>query len=144
MYIRYRGNVSTEPLPSNDKGIFTEPLPSNNMGTFTEPLPSNDRGIHRQQCDLIRLLLFFQNKGTRLIRKYSKEEYTIFWDIPNSACHPLSRSFLARLILRPWRWRRYVLLKRRLAPNGLHGVISQKIVLFTTTAVKTSIPTKIQ
>jgi hypothetical protein len=23
--IRYRGNVSTEPLPSNDKGIFTEP-----------------------------------------------------------------------------------------------------------------------
>jgi hypothetical protein len=27
--IRYRGNVSTEPLPSNDTGIFTEPLPSN-------------------------------------------------------------------------------------------------------------------
>jgi hypothetical protein len=23
--IRYRGNVSTEPLPSNDRGIFTEP-----------------------------------------------------------------------------------------------------------------------
>jgi hypothetical protein len=30
--IRYRGKVSTEPLPSNDKGIFTEPLPSNNRG----------------------------------------------------------------------------------------------------------------
>jgi hypothetical protein len=53
--IRYRGSVSTEPLPSNVKGIFTEPLPSNdkgifpeplprsNKGTFTEPLPSNDR-----------------------------------------------------------------------------------------------------
>jgi hypothetical protein len=27
--IRYRGNISTEPLPSNDRGIFTEPLPSN-------------------------------------------------------------------------------------------------------------------
>jgi hypothetical protein len=27
--IRYRGNVSTEPLPSSDKGTFTEPLPSN-------------------------------------------------------------------------------------------------------------------
>jgi hypothetical protein len=27
--IRYRGNVSTEPLPGNDRGIFTEPLPSN-------------------------------------------------------------------------------------------------------------------
>jgi hypothetical protein len=23
--IRYRGNVSTEPLPNNDRGIFTEP-----------------------------------------------------------------------------------------------------------------------
>jgi hypothetical protein len=32
--IRYGGNVSTEPLPSNDRGIFTEPL------------PYNDRGIH--------------------------------------------------------------------------------------------------
>jgi hypothetical protein len=30
--IRYRGNVSTEPLSSNDRGIFTEPLPSNDRG----------------------------------------------------------------------------------------------------------------
>jgi hypothetical protein len=30
--IRYRGNVSTEPLPSNDRGIFTEPLRSNDKG----------------------------------------------------------------------------------------------------------------
>jgi hypothetical protein len=30
--IHYRGNVSTEPLPSNDRGIFTNPLPSNNRG----------------------------------------------------------------------------------------------------------------
>jgi hypothetical protein len=42
--IRYRGNVSTEPLPSNDRGIFTEPLPSNGKGIFTEPLPSKYRG----------------------------------------------------------------------------------------------------
>jgi hypothetical protein len=34
--IRYRGKVSTEQLPSNDKGIFTEPL------------PRNDKGIHIQ------------------------------------------------------------------------------------------------
>jgi hypothetical protein len=27
--IRYRGNVSSELLPSNDRGIFTEPLLSN-------------------------------------------------------------------------------------------------------------------
>jgi hypothetical protein len=58
--IRYRSNVSTQPLPSNDrviftellssndKGIYTEPLPSNDRGIFTEPLPSNDRGIHIQ------------------------------------------------------------------------------------------------
>jgi hypothetical protein len=45
--IRYRGNVSTESLPSNDTGIFTEPLPSNDKGIFTEPLPSNDRKIYR-------------------------------------------------------------------------------------------------
>jgi hypothetical protein len=55
--IRHRGNVSTEPLssndrgictellPSSDKGIFTEPLPNNDRRNFTEPLPSNDKGI---------------------------------------------------------------------------------------------------
>jgi hypothetical protein len=47
MCIRYRGKVSTEPLPSNDRGIFIEPLPSNDEGIFTEPMPSNDKGIHR-------------------------------------------------------------------------------------------------
>jgi hypothetical protein len=39
--------------------------------------------------------------------------------------------FLARLIVRPWRWRWHVLPKLRLTFNGLHGVISQKIELFT-------------
>jgi hypothetical protein len=29
-----------------------------------------------------------------------------------------------------WRWRRYVPSKRRLTLNGLHGIISQKMVLF--------------
>jgi hypothetical protein len=70
--ICYRGgNVSTEPLPSNDKGIFTEPLPSKDEGIFTEPLPSNNKGdthtdtnahTHTQERDLISLLLFSQNK----------------------------------------------------------------------------------
>jgi hypothetical protein len=40
----YRGNVSTEPLNTNDKGIFTEPLPSNDREIFTEPLLNNDKG----------------------------------------------------------------------------------------------------
>jgi hypothetical protein len=51
--MRYRGNVSTEPLPSKDKGIFTDPL------------PSNDRGIqartHKQTGTwFISLLYFFK------------------------------------------------------------------------------------
>jgi hypothetical protein len=62
---------------------------------------------------------------------------TIFWDI--TPCSPLN----GQLIFRPWRWRRYVPPKRRLTLNGLHGVISEKIVLFITTAVRTSNPTKI-
>jgi hypothetical protein len=77
--IRYRGNVSTEPLPSNDKGIFTEPLSSNDKGTFTkplssndkgtftEPLPSNGRGIHKHSnVILYAYFYFFQNKESRL------------------------------------------------------------------------------
>jgi hypothetical protein len=57
---------------------------------------------------------------------------SIFRDITPSACHLLSRWFLAWLILRPWRWRQHVPSKRRLTFNGLHGVISQKIELFNT------------
>jgi hypothetical protein len=41
----------------------------------------------------------------------------------------LSLWSLVLLILRPWRWRRHVPLKRRLTFNGLHDVISQKIEL---------------
>jgi hypothetical protein len=47
-----------------------------------------------------------------------------------------------RLILRPWRWRRYVPPKRRLTFNGLYGVISHKMVLFISTAEKTSYPSE--
>jgi hypothetical protein len=52
--------------------------------------------------------------------------------------------FLLNLFLRPWRWRRYVPPKRRLTLNGLHCVISQKIVLFITTAVRTSNLTQVK
>jgi hypothetical protein len=38
--------------------------------------------------------------------------------------------FLLSLYFRLWRWRRYVPPKRQLTLNGLHGVISQTIVLF--------------
>jgi hypothetical protein len=45
--IRYRGNVSTEPLPSNDRG-------------------DTQTRTHRQQRDLIKPTQFFQNKGSGL------------------------------------------------------------------------------
>jgi hypothetical protein len=57
------------------------------------------------------------------------EEYYLLGCSP-SACHLISLWFLTWLRLRPWRWRRYVHPKRRLNFNWLHGVISQKIVLF--------------
>jgi hypothetical protein len=46
-----------------------------------------------------------------------------------AACYLLSRGLSARLISRPWRWTQYFPPKRRLACNGLHGVISQNIEL---------------
>jgi hypothetical protein len=59
-----------------------------------------------------------------------------------SACHLLTCWFLLKLFLRPWSWRRYIPSKRRLQLNRLHSIISQKMILFITTAVKTSNPTK--
>jgi hypothetical protein len=47
----------------------------------------------------------------------------------SAAFHLLSRLHLARLIW-TWRWRLYVLPKRRVIFNRLHRVISQKTVLF--------------
>jgi hypothetical protein len=68
MRIRYRGNFLTEPLPSNDKGIFTEPLSSNDRGIH--------RHTHRLQRDIISLLyFFFQNKESRV--KMDIEEISV-------------------------------------------------------------------
>jgi hypothetical protein len=50
-------------------------------------------------------------------------------------CHLLSCWYIAWLSLQPWRWWQYIPSKRRLTFNGLHGIISQKIVLFIITAV---------
>jgi hypothetical protein len=88
-----------------------------------------------------------------IYKHMQKMKSAIFWDITpcgplrvnrrfgGTYRHLLSHWFLARLISRPWRWRRYVPKKRRLTLNGLHGVISQKMALFKTTAVRTSNPT---
>jgi hypothetical protein len=50
------------------------------------------------------------------------------------------QTFLAWLIFRPRRWRRHFPPERALTFNGLCGVISQKIEMFITTAVRTSNP----
>jgi hypothetical protein len=49
-----------------------------------------------------------------------------------------TQPFLDWLILRSWRWKRYISPKRLLNFNGLHGVISYKIELFITTAGRIS------
>jgi hypothetical protein len=52
----------------------------------------------------------------------------------------LSPWFLVLLIFRPWKLKGYIPPERRLTFNGLHSVISQKIVFFITTAVRTLNP----
>jgi hypothetical protein len=56
--ICYRGNVSTEPLPSNKRGIHKQ------------------TDIHRQQSDLISLFLLFKNKKGR-VKKFFFEKNSI-------------------------------------------------------------------
>jgi hypothetical protein len=83
---------------------------------------------------------------------YRSLKSIIFWDM--TTCSPLSVNWRFggtynlnlqgrrnKFSKKPASKRRYVPPKRRLTLNGLHGVISQKIILFITTAVKTSNPT---
>jgi hypothetical protein len=55
---------------------------------------------------------------------------SIFRDEENFSLPPAYLLVLLKLFLRPWRWRRYVPPKRRLHLNRLHGVTSQKMILF--------------
>jgi hypothetical protein len=68
--IRYRGNFSTEPLPSNDRGIFTEPLPSNDKGIFTKQLPSIARGIFLPSHCLATIRGFLPSRCLATIRTF--------------------------------------------------------------------------
>jgi hypothetical protein len=72
----------------------------------------------------------------------------ILWDITPSSPFKVNKHFLlpasfwfiTPLISRLRRRKRHVPPKRRLAFNGLHHMIPQKIKLFITTAVRTSTP----
>jgi hypothetical protein len=92
---------------------------------FCDMTPCSLSSFNRRVGETYRLHL----QGRR--NKFSKNQH---------ASHLLPCWFLLNLFLRPWRWRRYVPPKRRLKLDGLH-VISQKMILFITTAVKTSNPT---
>jgi hypothetical protein len=70
MCIRYHGNVSTEPLPSNNREIF----PSRCLATIGL---YKDTDTHRQQRDLISLVLFFQNKEFRLKSEILHDQYDL-------------------------------------------------------------------
>jgi hypothetical protein len=50
--------------------------------------------------------------------------------VVSSVCHLPSSCFLGWLILRPWRWKRYIPSKQLLTFNGLHGVLAHKIEFF--------------
>jgi hypothetical protein len=52
----------------------------------------------------------------------------------------LAGCLLAWPALHPWRWRHYVLPKLQWTSTRLHGVKSQKIVLFIATTVRSSNP----
>jgi hypothetical protein len=63
----------------------------------------------------------FHFQGKKIIWTRNQRESML------QACHA---GFLLSLFFRPWRWRRYIPPKRRLTLNGLHGAISQRMVLF--------------
>jgi hypothetical protein len=111
--------------------------------------------VSNKACIVVPCLVVTQQRSLLPVSKETATVYGVYSCMKNStetsvkvgakgsACLLLSRWFLAGLILRPWRWRQYVPLKHWLTFNGLHGVISQKIVLFITTAMITSNPTQL-
>jgi hypothetical protein len=92
--------------------------------------------IYQPQSSSLRSIL-----NCLLRSKYFLHKSSIFCD--KTPCSPLkfcllptTSWFLAWLILRPCRWRRYVPPKRLLTFNGPHGVISQKTEFFITEDLK--------
>jgi hypothetical protein len=77
------------------------------------PLPSISIPIHRQS-----VLLPFRTMESKSLNTFNISLIGTE-SLLNYVC-----------LLRHWRWRRYVPPRRRLKLNGLHGVMSQKMILF--------------
>jgi hypothetical protein len=60
----------------------------------------------------------------------SEEHIASIFSFFHPGCHLITCWFLLKLFLPPWRWKRYIPPKHRLKLNGLHGVISQMMILF--------------
>jgi hypothetical protein len=87
--------------------------------------------------NLLKLITFFNSLKSCCESQWLSCSFTVVK--ADGTC--FHAGFLLGLFFRPWRWRRYVPLKLLLTPNGLHGLISQKMVLLVTSAVRTSNPT---
>jgi hypothetical protein len=126
--------------PSLYKTSKTAPPPGHHKLLSLSPIGSLGRRVRAQRFHSVPRRA---NGNWGSLFQFPPASY-IIWNFQTAdywACHLLSRWYLARLVL-PWRWRRYARPNRRLTFNGLHGVISQKIVLFITTGVKNLDPTK--
>jgi hypothetical protein len=119
------------PVGQNETGFLDKQIrsfPGPHKLLFSSPIGSLGGRVTAQQFHTIS---WQANRNWSPLFHFSPASYTIwnFWPADYSACHLLLRWNLAWPI-QPWRWRRYVLPKRRLTCNWLHGVISQKLVLF--------------
>jgi hypothetical protein len=93
------------------------------------------------RCIIQMLTLSFSKSFPRHATSTHRRMHSPRFDHEWFTFHLLTCWFLLKLFLRPWRWKRYVPPKHWLQLNRLHGVISQKMILFITSAVKTSDPT---
>jgi hypothetical protein len=143
--IRCRGNLFTKSLPSNEPLLW---LRYSGFQTSCHNMVLSSIISYRSKQVIIVEYNAVQsaevNQRFRGTGRLNLPGRRISQARPKHLCLlPASRSFLAWLILRTWRWRRYVQPKCWLTFNGLHSAVSQKTEFFITAAVRTWSPTKL-